>query len=454
MIDFKTIIDSSDADSVSKSMTQKAVDLCLRTADINDKIKLIKNYILTQAVIGDNACGISVSAKKFPELFKEFLAKKAEYANKLFIVNMYGNLLSIPELSDMCASNEVSFSQKIDGSAVVRVSKNLLYFSDVKTLMVLIASGETIGLFTKSGIDQRNANDLVSDFSPLASLDAEGIEKIVSLSEIVKLELDILKKVESDFKDSLGKFYAKSVIPVKQAVVKKIQEELSSLLRQYNDLLEKEKQANVDLFLAKHGDSDFAEDITKLWAYIDRLKSTGILERISSFEKGRDRYSFTVEYAPAPIYYCDTAILKKVYKNCTTNETRRSMIEKVIAGEAFFMAAPTKIKFTLNCGSSCGIDHYIIEGPSELENPHYRYNSRRGCLGTFQTSLSEANTRGDFAAYLGLMTQYTQSLTPADGAGDAGIRRLPIVDTSGNIILNHKDEIVNIPARDFWKGEF
>ena len=104
-------------------------------------------------------------------------------------------------------------------------------------------------------------------------------------------------------------------------------------------------------------------------------------------------------------------------------------------------------KFRL-CHNRIDITHQFLDD-NALENPHFRYNNRKGCLGTFAPSLEKASKSGDLLSYMGLMMQYVASFTPNDGAGNQGIRQLPIVTKEGMIVLNGDEEIEKT-SEEFW----
>jgi hypothetical protein len=149
-------------------------------------------------------------------------------------------------------------------------------------------------------------------------------------------------------------------------------------------------------------------------------------------------------FKPLPIRYIDSAALKKCYMNILLSlpedarNLRKKHIEKIIAGEEFLIATPATIRMTFDSK----ISHMFEEpaGNPDFENPHFRYSNRQGCLGTFATSLSEAAVEKDYMKYLALLVQYVQTITPNDGAGDSGIRRLAICDSEGNIVLTEANE--------------
>ena len=447
MIDFESIVEKYSTDNSVKRIIRDLI-LTAEKTDISTKNNLFfKNYILTQALCTDELRGISVSKRKFPELIKDYIKMRSEFSEKIFVITTAGNSPSIAEWEAICTECELSFSQKIEENKCVRITKNIFYFTDVKAILILATSDK--GLITKNGIDLRNINELLLNFPPITKLSEEEFKNVLDMKLLMDAEAAILKELEDKFKLEMAEYYKKAIIPGKQKALNDCRAKAAELLNQYKMLLDEEKAAEEALFMAKHGDTKHEESITKLWTYLERLKSTGILKKISHCVKEGSDLTFVAEYNPCPIYYCDPTALEKCYKNVSRDANRQAAIKQILDGKAYFMTAPTKIKFILHTGSSCELTHYILEGGS-LENPHYRYNSRKGCLGTFATSLTRASSSGDFASYIGLMTQYTQSLTPMDGAGDAGIARLPIVDTEGNIILDESNNVVKIPMMEFW----
>lgn len=153
-----------------------------------------------------------------------------------------------------------------------------------------------------------------------------------------------------------------------------------------------------------------------------------------------------ITWNPLPIAYLDTDVLKKHYRNITSDQERLVALDKVIEGTASLYTAPllTLITFGNNklsfrtTVSSLGnlVDERMNISQRELYcNRHPLYNDGNGCRGTFSPKMSEIENEYDFRGLLTIISQYYQSITIGDPLGNRAVKSLIIVDDkTGDII--------------------
>jgi hypothetical protein len=237
----------------------------------------------------------------------------------------------------------------------------------------------------------------------------------------------------------------------KDAEIKDAKERLQNILLEYNSALEILRKAEEEKIVAVSSSEGYKKDLERFWSYLSREESSGKILAIENFTTyGEHGFEMIICFAAMPLIYFDQATMKRVYTNVTGNDKRREYLKRVCDGELFLVAAPMKMRLrAVPRNNRITIEHLFMDAHS-LENPHFRYDGRRGCLGTFAPSLNAAASKGDITAYLGLLVQYVQSITPNDGAGNAGMGRLPIMNKEGVIVLNEENEEISQTLEEYW----
>ena len=449
----------------------------LSYGDSEDGLKMFKAIIATMAFTKFDDTAISAmtcyqSGDSLIKRFADILGAREKLANKIILISTskkspltIDNIKAIATAANMtyvgCTSKitnediDAAVKKNEDKAALIRVCKNILYAPDTETILFIIG-GQIIGNAT----EEKHFKFLINRYPRFkAIIDDEALAvKILTGGFLNESLNEAIAAEEAVISEKLISFTKKRTIPMLEAKVnnarKSVEEARARYENAYNELI----RAGEELVMIGDLNKLVAEKVERFFQYVNRLKSMGIVSHIrTEGTPSADTYKIAIMFKPLPIRYVDTAALKKCYENILTNISdtaarakRKKHIENIIKGEEFLIATPATVILTFNST----INHVFsspASGDAEFENPHFRYSERRGCLGTFATSITEAATEKDYMKYLGLLVQYVQTITPNDGAGNAGIQRLPICDAEGNIVLTETNEE---PAEKIYKDEY
>lgn len=153
-----------------------------------------------------------------------------------------------------------------------------------------------------------------------------------------------------------------------------------------------------------------------------------------------------IVWNPLPITYLDTDVLRKHYRNITSDQERLAALDKVIEGKASLYTASliTDITFgtnkltfktLINPSNKIFDDRMNSSGRELYCNKHPLYNDGSGCRGTFGPKMEELQIEYNFKGLLTIISQYYQSITIGDPLGNRAIKSMIIVDDeTGDII--------------------
>jgi hypothetical protein len=292
--------------------------------------------------------------------------------------------------------------------------------------------------------------ELVKKFTPITSLTEEEVADILTAKKLNAEYSAIMVEMKKKFYDTTTEFFKSTLTVSIRGEISNIETEIAALLSRYNELLQKKNDTSERLLIAENNSSQYISNLDKFWKFMNRNIELGKITEIRDFHNSPSgSFDMIIDIPAMPLTYFDKDAFSRVYRNLGCSETRVKYLKKVLDGEAFLMASPTKLHLMVDVTNNrININHQFLDA-NTLENPHFRYSNRRGCLGTFEPSLSKASKAGDLLSYMGLMMQYVASFTPNDGAGNQGIRQLPIVTKEGIIVLSENEEIEK-SAEEFW----
>ena len=378
----------------------------------------------------------------------EIVKAREEYKNTIVYINTHKRgQYTIDMLTEVSKAAGLKYSGVFSTeNSLIRVGKGVFYLNDTNTVIL------TLGykLFI-SDTEKAMICELVKKFTPITSLTEEEVADILTGKKLNDEYTAIMAEMKKKFYSTTTEFFKSTLTVTIKGEISNIETEIATLLSRYNDLLQKKNETSERLLIAENNSSQYITSLDKFWKFMNRNIELGKITEIRDFHNSpTGSFEMTIDIPAMPLTYFDKEAFSRVYRNLGCSETRVKYLKRVLDGELYLMASPTRLHLMVDVHNNrISINHQFLD-PNSLENPHFRYGNRRGCLGTFEPSLAKASKSGDLLTYMGLMMQYVASFTPNDGAGNQGIRQLPIVTKEGTIVLNSADEEIEKTAEEFW----
>lgn len=409
------------------------------------ELTLFKSYCSYSAVFCDNSRIVNM-VNPITTL-TEVVKAREEYKNTIVYINTRKRgQYTIDMLTEVSKSTGLKYSGAFSTeNSLIRVGKGVFYLNDTNTVIL------TLGykLFV-SDTEKAMIAELVKKFTPITILTEEEVADILTGKRLNVEYSAIMNEMKKKFYSTTEEFFKSTITATIKSEISNIENEIATLLSKYSNLLQKKNDTFERLLIAESNSTQYIANLDKFWKFMNRNIELGKITEIRDMHNSPNgNFDMVIEIPAMPLTYFDKDAFSKVFTHLGCSETRVKYLRKVLDGDAYLMASPTKIHLMVNVyNNRIDITHQFLDD-NALENPHFRYNNRKGCLGTFAPSLEKASKSGDLLSYMGLMMQYVASFTPNDGAGNQGIRQLPIVTKEGMIVLNGDEEIEKT-SEEFW----